>query len=445
MPSHAVESNWSGNYTYTAAAVHRPRDLDELVALVSTGGRLQVLGTRHTFTSIGDSAGLIALDSLEGARHITIDREAMTVSVGPRVTYAALADALNGEGLALANLASLPHISVAGAVATATHGSGDRAGNLATAVVGMRLVTGAGDLVDFHRGDEGFDGMVVHLGKLGVVTEVTLGVEPYYELCQQVYEGLSWDDLWTHFDEITAAGRSVSVFHRFGERARQVWVKYDPDAGQPADRSTLFGAPAAHEPLNPVPGGDPANCTAQLGLRGPWSERLPHFRSGFTPSSGEEIQSELFIARGDARAAITALMPLAPRISPLLLVAELRTVAADSLWLSPQYQRDSVGLHFTWDRRQQEVESVMVAVEEALAPLDPRPHWGKLFTAPAVSVAARYPRWRDYLALRDTLDPQGVFVNQWLRRLSPDDPISGSARSAPRSVPRDRTGRRSSS
>jgi xylitol oxidase len=443
VPSHAAESNWSGNYTYTATAVHRPRDLDELVALVSTGGRLQVLGTRHTFTSIGDSAGLIALGALEGARHITVDREAMTVSVGPGVTYAALADTLNGAGLALANLASLPHISVAGAVATATHGSGDKAGNLATSVVGMRLVTGGGDVIDFHRGDESFDGLVVHLGKLGVVTEVTLAVEPYYELCQQVYEGVPWDELWTHFDEITAAGRSVSVFHRFGDRTRQVWVKYDADAERPADRSTLFGARAAQVPLNPVPGADPANCTVQLGVRGPWSERLPHFRSGFTPSSGEEIQSELFVARGDAPAAVAALMPLAPRISPLLLVAELRTIAADSLWLSPQYRRDSVGLHFTWRRRQQDVETVMVAVEEALAPFGARPHWGKLFTAPAVSVAARYPRWRDYLALRDALDPQGVFVNEWLRRLAPDDPISGNAQSAPRSVPRDRTGRRS--
>lgn len=420
MPSRAAESNWSGNHTYAATAVHHPRDLDELVHVVSKGDRLQVLGTRHTFTAIGDSDGLIALDALDGADRIVIDRAAMTVAVGPRVTYAALAEALNREGLALANLASLPHISVAGAVATATHGSGDTAGNLATSVVGMRLVTGAGEVVDLHRGDERFGGVVVHLGKLGVVTEVALAVQPYYELRQQVYQGLGWDELFAHFDEITTAGRSVSVFHRFGERTRQVWVKYGAGEAAAVDRSTLFGAPAARESLNPVPDADPANCTAQLGVPGPWSERLPHFRSGFIPSSGAEIQSELFVARADAASAIDALMGLAPRIRSLLLVAELRTIAADSLWLSPHYRRDSVGLHFTWQRRQTEVEAVMGAVEESLAPFDPRPHWGKVFTSPGASIAARYPRWHDFHALRDALDPQGVFVNRWLSRLRGD-------------------------
>lgn len=416
--AHAPESNWSGNYTYGAATVHRPRTIDELAALVSTADSLQVLGTRHTFTGIGDAGALIALDELEGATEITIDPRAMTVAVGPRVTYAQLAEALNRRGLALANMASLPHISVAGAVVTATHGSGDHQGNLATSVVGLRLVAGSGEVVDLAAGDERLEGAVVNLGKLGAITRVTLAVQPYYELRQQVYVGLDWEWLFAHFDEITAAGRSVSVFHRFGERPREVWVKYE-DPGAPADgegRSQLLGIPAAREPRNPVPGADPANCTPQLGALGAWSERLPHFRSGFTPSFGQEIQSEFFVARADAAAAIAALRPLAGRLRPVLMVAELRTIAADSLWLSPHYGRDSVGLHFTWHRRQREVEAAVAAVEQALAPLAARPHWGKLFVAASASVAPLYPRLADFRALRDELDPRGVFVNPWLRR-----------------------------
>ena len=404
--------NWSGNHRYRAGAVHRPESAEQLRAIVARGESLQVLGTRHTFSSIGDAAGLIALDRLPGAREIAIDRAAMTVSVGPAVTYAALAEALNRERLALANLASLPHISVAGAVATASHGSGDGLGNLATSVVGLRLLTSTGEALDCDRGDPRFDGIVVNLGALGVVTRVTLAVEPYYELRQDVFVDLEWDRLFDHLDEILAAGRSVSVFHEFGERAREVWVK--APARAPA-RGELFGARPATAPRNPVPGGDPGNCTAQLGEPGPWSERLPHFRCGFTPSSGAEIQSELFVARADAGAALRALLGLGELMRSQLLVAELRTIDADELWLSPHYRRDSAALHFTWRRNQREVERIVAAVEDAIAPLAPLPHWGKLFRARAGELAPRYARLEDFRRLRAELDPRDAFANDWLR------------------------------
>jgi xylitol oxidase len=409
-----TETNWSGNYSYGATALHRPRDVDELRRLVSKADSLQALGTRHSFTSIGDATGLIALDRLAGATEITLDRSAGTVSVGPTVTYAQLAVVLNQAGLALANLASLPHISVVGAVTTASHGSGDRDGNLATSVVGLQLATSTGEVIDFSCRDARFAGVVVNLGKLGVVTRVSLAVQPYYELRQDVYDGLEWDRLFEHFDEITAAGRSVSIFHCFGERIREVWVKRAPgDVHRPAGRAALFGAAAAREQRNPVPGADPASSTPQLGEPGPWSERLPHFRSGFTPSSGEEIQSEFFVARPDAVVAIQTLLPLAAEIQPLLLIAEVRTVAADSLWLSPQYGRDSVALHFTWRRAQSEVERAVAQIERTLSPFGARPHWGKLFTERVGAIAPRYPRMDDFRRLRAELDPRGVFTNEW--------------------------------
>ncbi len=404
--------NWSGNHRYRAGVVHRPESADELRAIVARGDSLQALGTRHTFTSIGDAAALIALDRLPGAREIAIDRAGMTVSVGPAVTYAALAQALNQKGLALANLASLPDISVAGAVATASHGSGHGLGNLATSVVGLRLLASTGEIVDVDRRDDRFAGMVVHLGALGVVTRVTLAVQAYYELRQDVYLDLEWDTLLNHLDEVVGAGRSVSVFHDFGERAREVWVK--APAATPA-RAELLGARPATAPRNPVPGGDPANCTAQLGEPGPWSERLPHFRSGATPSAGEEIQSEFFVARADAGAAVRALLALGELMRSQLLVAELRTIDADELWLSPHYRRDSAALHFTWRRNEREVERIVAAVERALAPLAPLPHWGKLFCARAEELGPRYPRLDDFRRLRAELDPRDAFANDWLR------------------------------
>jgi xylitol oxidase len=305
---------------------------------------------------------------------------------------------------------------VGGAVATATHGSGDGLRNLAGAVEGVKLVLSSGEVISVQRADRQFAGVVVGLGALGVVVELTLAVEPYYEVSQQVFDGLEWDALFEHFDEIMGSGYSVSVFHRFGPRTEQVWVKRRVDAnGSSFDLRTL-GAERARSPRNPVPGADPANCTEQGGVAGPWSERLPHFRSGFLPSSGEEIQSEFFVARSDAVAALEALRGLSEAIQPLLLVSELRTIAGDELWLSPHYRRDGVGLHFTWRREQAAVEAVLGSVEAALAPFGARPHWGKLFTASAVEIAPLYERLPQFMSLRSELDPRGAFVNDWLER-----------------------------
>ena len=410
-------TNWAGNYRYGAGVVHHPETLDELRRLACTRPSLQVLATRHSFSAIGDAEELVASDRLAGAGEITIDRDAMTVAVGPAVTYAQLADALEGdaapgEALALANMASLPHISVIGAVATGTHGSGDALGNLATAVRGMRFVTSAGEVVDIDAGDPRFPGAVVHLGALGIVVRATLAVEPSYRLSQRVYEGMDWDQLAEHLDEVTTAGRSVSVFHAFGERVREVWVKGDPVA--PA-RPSLFGARAATGPRNPVPGADPAFCTEQLGEPGPWCERLPHFRAGFAPSAGEEIQSEWFVAQDDGLAAISALRSeLGARIRPLLYISEMRTIAADELWLSPNHRRDSIALHFTWRREPEAVRAIVAEVERVLAGFSARPHWGKVFSVTGEALRVQYPRLPDFLALRRELAPRGVFTNAWL-------------------------------
>jgi xylitol oxidase len=406
------ETNWAGNYTYRADRLHRPSSVEEVQDLVAGAPRVRVLGSRHSFNDMADSLELLTLDALPA--DVIVHDDARTVSFGAGLKYGKLAEVLSAEGLALHALASLPHISVAGAVATATHGSGDEAGNLATAVAGVEIVTSSGEVLVASRGDADFNGLVVGLGALGAVTRISLDVEPSYDVRQRVFEGLDWETLFENFDEITLSGDSVSVFTRWGERIEQVWVKSRVEDAAEQVRGDLSGAIAATIDRHPILGLDPAPCTPQLGVPGPWWDRWPHFRMGFTPSSGEEIQSEYFVARQHAIPAIHALRDLGEAIGPVLQMSEIRTVAADELWMSPQYGQDTVGVHFTWRREQEAVERVLVAVEAALAPFEPRPHWGKLFLADATSIAALYERLPDFTSLLERLDPRGAFRNPWL-------------------------------
>jgi xylitol oxidase len=405
-------TNWAGNYTYRARRLHRPTTLEQVQEIVALAPRVRVLGSRHSFTGIGDSTELLTLDDLPA--EVVVDEAARTASFTAGLSYGELAGALSAEAMALANLASLPHISIAGAVATATHGSGDRNGNLATAVAAVEMVTSEGELMTADRDDPDFNGLVVSLGALGAVTRITLDIEPAYDVSQRVFEGLSWGTLFEHFDAITASGYSVSVFTVWGESAGRVWVK-SRGASEPAGASgALFGATAAAGEHHPIPGLDPVNSTPQLAVPGPWSERLPHFRLGFTPSAGEEIQSEYLVPRRHAVGAIEAVRALAGTVRPLLRISEIRTIAADELWLSPQYGQDTVGIHFTWVRDQQAVERALGKIEAALAPFDPRPHWGKLFLAGADTIAASYERLGDFTDLVARTDPRGAFRNEWL-------------------------------
>ena len=407
------ERNWAGNYRYRATALHRPTTLDQVRELVAGATRLRPLGSRHSFTAIADSTELLSLDRLPA--DVVVDHAAGTVSFAAGLRYGELAETLRAEGVALANLASLPHISVAGAVATATHGSGDGNGNLATAVAGLDLVTASGDVLTAARGDDDFEGLVVGLGALGAVTRVTLDVEPAYEVRQRTFQDLSWASLFEHFDEVTSAGYSVSLFTRWGGTVEQVWVKSRVTELPEQVRGDLFGAVPATVDRHPILGIDPVNCTPQLGVPGPWSDRLPHFRMGFTPSSGEELQSEYHIPRHHGVAALESLRALGDRIRPVLQVSELRTGAADRLWMSPQYGQDTMAVHFTWLPEPAAVESVLAEVEAALAPFGARPHWGKLFLADAAAAARAYPRLPDFAGLVERLDPRGVFTNDWLR------------------------------
>lgn len=402
-------TNWAGSYTYRARALHRPATREQLQEVVAGAASVHAVGSRHSFNGIGDADELVSLEAMPA--DVMIDPAGGTVTLAAGLRYGDLVPHLDDAGLALHSLASLPHISVAGAVATATHGSGIGNGNLATAVAALEIVTSAGEVVTARRGDEDFDGMVVGLGALGVVTRLTLDVQPAFQVRQRVFEGLPWTSLAENFDAIMSCGYSVSVFTLWRETVDMVWIKSRTEQPEPAE---LFGARPATVDRHPIPGIEAAPATAQLGRPGPWHDRLPHFRMGFTPSAGAEIQSEYLLPRRDAAAAVDAVRALGNRIRPFLLVCEIRTVAADDLWLSTAQGQDTVAFHFTWRRAPDEVADLLVDLEAALAPFGARPHWGKVFLAEAAAIAPLYPRHADFVRLVERLDPRGAFRNPWL-------------------------------
>jgi alditol oxidase len=405
-------TNWAGNVAFTASSLLRPSSLDQLRAVIAGQPKVRALGTGHSFSTVADSPGaLVTLDDMPHG--IEIDSARATVRVGAGVRYAELAAYLDDHGFALANLASLPHITIAGAVATGTHGSGNRNGSLATAVTGMEMVTADGDLVAVR--DDEVRAVTVGLGAFGVVTGLTLRLVPSFTVRQWVYDGLPRAELAANFDAIFGGAYSVSAFTTWRDPATfdMLWVKHRADDGWLAGE-TWHGARLAGTPRHPVPGMPTEYTTTQGGVAGPWHQRLPHFRAEFTPSAGDEIQSEYLLPRDTAVDALAALDDLAPRIAELLLVSEIRTIAGDDLWLSPAYGRDTVGFHFTWRKDQAAVTELLPEIEERLAPFRPRPHWGKLFTLPWARVRDAYPRLPDFTRLVGEYDSAGKFRNEFL-------------------------------
>jgi xylitol oxidase len=408
-----AEWNWAHSHRLAGTGLVRPASIEELAETVASATHVRALGSRHSFTDIADSRGLlVSLGGLPAAVEVDTEYRRATVSAG--MPYGEVARALHDQGWALAALASLPQISVGGAVATGTHGSGDRTGSLAAAVAGLELVTPDGSLAQVSRGEPDFDGSVVALGALGVVTRLTLDLVPAYDLRQDIFLDLPWETVESDLDAVTSAAYSVSLVTDFeGDTIGQVWLKARSDAAPEPPR----GARPAPGPVTMLRGAPQEPVTEQGGIAGPWLERLPHYRMEFTPSRGAELQSEYLVPRDHALEALAALRRLAPRFAPVLQGAEIRTVAADPLWLSSSYGADVVGVHFTWVRDEAAVYAVLPAIEDVLLPLGARPHWGKCFVATVADLGLLYPRLADFRTLRERADPTGKFANAWLERV----------------------------
>jgi alditol oxidase len=411
--------NWAGNIEYSTETLKTVDSVEQVRAFVKSQGKFKVLGTRHCFNRIADSKNeFLSLKNMD--KVVSVDKDKRTVTVAGRMTYGQLCPFLDAQGFGLQNLASLPHISVAGACSTGTHGSGEKNGNLSTAVSAIEFINAAGDVIELSRkkDSERFLGSVVSLGALGVITKVTLDVRPTYQMQQYVYENLPLDELAKHFDEIEAAAYSVSLFTDWqNQRINEVWLKTVVADGKRFDApGEFFGAKRATKNLHPIASLPAENCTDQMGVPGPWYERLPHFKMGFTPSAGKELQSEYFVPRKHAVEAILAVEKLHEQVGPHLLITEIRAVAEDDLWMSPCYRRPSLTIHFTWKPEWEPVRQVLPAIERELAPFQPRPHWGKLFTLSPAELRAGYEKLPDFIRLCQANDAQGKFRNDFLNQ-----------------------------
>jgi len=417
MPTENL-TNWSGNLEYSSQRLTRATSLAHTQDFVGKHQKFKVLGTRHCFNDIADSKDeLLSLRQMDQV--VSIDANEKTVTVESGISYGKLAPYLNEKGFALHNLASLPHISIAGACSTATHGSGEKNGNLSSAVAALEFINAVGDVVTLSRKDgEAFQGAVVGLGALGVITKLTLDIQPAYVMKQWVYENLPLAQFKEHFDAIEASAYSISLFTDWqNQKFSEVWIKSRTEPGKefsaPKD---FYGGTPATKNLHPIVELSAENCTEQLGVPGPWYERLPHFRMGFTPSAGKELQSEFFVPRENAIDAILAVERLRDQITPHLMISEIRTIAADNLWMSPAYKQACVAIHFTWKQDWPNVSRLLPIIEKELAPYRARPHWGKLFTMSPATLKQIYVKMPAFVELAKRHDPNGKFRNEFLDR-----------------------------
>jgi len=418
--SEPIGWNWSRTHCFGATELRRPTSIGELqqsiVAAVASGQGVRTIGSRHSFTDIADSDVVVDLGALPEQFAVSPDRTSVTVSGA--MTYARLASLLEPHQLAIANMASLPHLSIAGAISTATHGSGTTNGNLATAVLSLKIMTSAGELRHVQRSDTQFSAAVVALGAMGAIVAIELAVEPAFDVEQAVHNRLSWSRLHPSLDEVFDAAYSVSVFTDWRDHV-QLWTKRRVDQAT-LDHATLHDGVQASQPEHPVPGADASSCTNQQ-EPGLWSHRLPHFRSDEVPSVGAEVQSEFFVERALMGQAIERLRSIGDALEPVIMVSEIRTIGADNIWLSPQYQRDCAAFHFTWHHDVVAAHAAADLVTDTLAPLRPIPHWGKVFDPRRFDFDQLYPNLRSALACFQEWDPTSTFTNAWMRNT-----ISGS-------------------
>jgi len=406
--------NWARTHRFTASRLERPTSIEQLQraieAAVAGEKTIRCVGSRHSFTDIADAAVLLDLFHMPERFEVAADQASVTVNGS--MIYSRLAELLAPTGRAVANLASLPHISIAGATATGTHGSGDGNGNVATSVIAVQVAGPNGELRRIGRGDEDFAAAPISLGALGVIVAVELDLVPSFLVRQLVHNFLSWEVLQKQFDELFASTYSVSVFTDWIDHI-QLWTKERTDE-DPVDHAALHDGVAAIEQLHPIPGVSAEACTDQGEKPGRWDERLPHFRAGAVPSAGAEVQSEFFVARSHAVDAMAALRTIGEQLAPHLMISEIRTVRSDGLWLSPQYERDCVGFHFTWHHDMDAALHAGRLVADTLTPFSPLPHWGKVFDPSQFTFPALYPKLTEAHRVFTAADPSGTFRNRWM-------------------------------
>jgi len=411
-------TNWAGNLTYGTSNVYYPKTVEEVQEVVKKCDKLTALGSKHSFNTIANNTNnLLSLRDMN--KVLSLDTNANTITIESGLRYGDFAPYLDEHGYAVANLASLPHITVAGACATGTHGSGITNGNLSTAVTAIEFVNAAGDIVTLSKQKDGdaFYGAIVHLGAIGIVTKLTLDIIPAFKMKQLVYLDMPMAELKNNFANIQAQGYSVSLFTDWkNKNINEVWIKSRVAESDTAAAAELYGATIATKNMHPIASESAENVTDQMGVPGPWYERMPHFKMGFKPSAGKELQAEYFVPFEHAYDAIMAVEQLHEKITPHLFITEMRTIHADEFWMSPCYKQDAVAIHFTWKQETEAVMNLLPQIEAQLAPFNAKPHWAKLFTMQPKLLQSRYQKLAAFKQLVATYDPGGKFRNAFLEK-----------------------------
>jgi alditol oxidase len=406
--------NWGGNLSYGTDQILEPTTIDELSQIIKSG-KVRPIGTKHSFSPVVIGDGKL-VSTMGLVFEPFVDEKEAKVTVAANTRFGDLAIYLESRGWALKNMGSLPHISIAGACATGTHGSGDGNQILSASLSSYSFLDGRGEMQTFSRGDELFEAGRLGLGAYGLWVQLTLDVVPSYRMRQDVYHDILWEAFYENPANLTSAGYSVSLFTKWGKPTiDQTWVKTRISDGPPAN--PLHGVYAETESKRELAPGVGDNLTAQGGQEGAWCDRLPHFRLDATPSAGDEIQTEYFVQRDQVASAVKQLNQLAELINPILIITEIRTIASDQAWLSPMLRGDSVALHFTWRNDPAAVNDAVQQIEAKLGDYGIIPHWGKVNAFDKSRLAAVHSRISDAREVFDELDPMRKFSSEYLVQL----------------------------
>jgi len=427
-------SNWSGLEHATPSQVVTPTSVEEVVAAVAAareaGSTLKAAGTGHSFTAIaspGDGTHLLP-GGMTGI--LAVDREALTVTARAGMQLKAFNLALEGLGLSLHNMGDIAEQTLAGAVSTGTHGTGGVMAGLAAQLAGFTVVTGRGEVLSCSAASnpEVFALGRVGLGALGVLVDVTFKVEPLFAL-EAVEQPMSWAEFHDSFDAMAADAHHVDAYW-FPHTDRLLTKRNSRlaslDEIEPLSRAkawfdddflqnTAFGALCAA--ANLAPGVIPRMNRMNASLLSPRTYSDIAHRVFTTERRVVFREMEYAVPRADGLAVLQECRRVIDasdqRIS---FPVEIRVAPADDVALSTAYDRDSFYLAFH-THRAAEHRAYFALVEPILRAAGGRPHWGKIHTQDAASLAERYPRFAEFTALRDRLDPDRVFANDYLRRV----------------------------
>lgn len=398
-----VWKNWASNISATPQQIARPASEGEVAALVQkaaqSGQSVRVVGSGHSFQPLCATDGLlISLDDLQGV--IAADATSGRATVWAGTKLYALGEPLREAGLALENMGDIDRQSVAGAISTGTHGTGPTLRNLSSQVVGLRLVTGAGEVLELNADSNLslFKAAQVSLGALGVITQARLRCLPAYRLHERTWAE-PFADCMARLDERIAATRHFEFFWVPGEdvAACKALQPVESESWQISE-----DLPALSERLRRYIGPE----------RVDWSYRIfPSERNN------RFVEMEFAVPAADGPACMQEIRTLMQERHPAVQwPVEYRTLAADDSWLSPAYERASVtiSIHQAVDLP---YAAFFADAEAIFRRYRGRPHWGKLHSHTAADFAQLYPRWNDFLAIRQELDPTGCLLNEHLQRI----------------------------